>query len=261
MARTTTAPSPDASGPGTRDRILLAAASLLDEAQGGPVSTRAVCERAGVQAPTLYHHFRSRQGLMDSVVSHGFREHLATRAARAQADPGADPGDEIEAIRQGWDAHVQFGLDHPASYAMIYGAVRPGVPCGVAAEVERMVRTTLEPAALAGRLRVPPAQAAADIFAAGSGVTLALIQQPEETRDLALSRRVREAVLAAVVVEGDGAAARPDAGPAPAAVALAAALAEEPSPELSPGEHTLLRELLARLASVDPALAAAPARE
>lgn len=251
MAPTTTATSPDAAGPGTRDRILLAAASLLDEAQGGPVSTRAVCERAGVQAPTLYHHFGSRQGLMDSVVSHGFREHLAARAARASADPDADPGDPIDAIRQGWDAHVQFGLDHPASYAMIYGAVRPGVPCGVAAEVERMVRTTLEPAALAGRLRIAPAQAAAEIFAAGSGVTLALIQQPDDARDLGLSRRVREAVLAAVVVDGDHADGPPTPraeGPAPAAVALAAALEGDPPPALSPGEHTLLRELLARLA-------------
>ena len=48
-----------------RDRLLLAAAELLDAADGSEVSTRAICDRAGVQAPTLYHHFGSKQGLLD----------------------------------------------------------------------------------------------------------------------------------------------------------------------------------------------------
>ena len=50
-----------------RDRLLLAAAELLEA--GSAVSTRAVCDRAGVQAPTLYHHFGSKQGLIDAVAS------------------------------------------------------------------------------------------------------------------------------------------------------------------------------------------------
>ncbi|MEV4420595.1 TetR/AcrR family transcriptional regulator, partial [Patulibacter sp. NPDC049589] len=221
---------------------------------GGAVSTRAICERAGVQAPTLYHHFGSRQKLLDAVVSHGFREHLAARQAQSLEDPGADVGDPVDAIREGWDAHVQFGLDHPASYAMNYGAVKPGVPCGVASEVEAMIRSTLEPAARAGRLRVTPAQAAAEIFSAGSGVTLALIQ-PVGEHDLGLSHRVREAILAAVTT---GAVATADRGgdvsggdgAAPAAVALGAALdASGRDGSLSPGEHALLRELLDRLAA------------
>jgi len=238
-------------GPATRDRILLAAAGLLDEAGGGPVSTRAICERAGVQAPTLYHHFGSRQNLLDAVVSHGFREHLATRQARVRDDPAADAGDPVDAIREGWDAHVQFGLEHPASYAMIYGAVKPGVPCGVAEEVEAMIRATLEPAALAGRLLVTPAQAAAEIFAASSGVTLALIQQPDGDRDLGLSHRVRGAILTAVTADADGPATgtAPSTDPAPAAIALAATLAStDDDAGLSAGEQALLRELLDRLA-------------
>ncbi|CAB4891636.1 unannotated protein [freshwater metagenome] len=243
MAPRTTTPTTD--GPATRDRILLAAASLLDEAAGGAVSTRAVCERAGVQAPTLYHHFGSRQGLLDAVVSHGFREHLAARQDRE----GGTPEDPVDAVREGWDAHVRFGLDHPETYAMIYGAVRPGEPCGVAREVEAMIRATLEPAARSGRLRVTPAQAAAEVFAASSGVTLALIQQPADGRDDGLSHRVRDAVLAAVLVDGPSSPTpAPGDGPAASAVALTAALDAADDPPLSPGERVLLRELLDRLA-------------
>ena len=66
--------------------MLHAAAELLDEAQGGEVSTRAICDRAGVQAPTLYHHFGSKQGLLDAVLTHGFAEFLAARDASGEDD-------------------------------------------------------------------------------------------------------------------------------------------------------------------------------
>ncbi|MDO8214154.1 TetR/AcrR family transcriptional regulator [Conexibacter sp. CPCC 206217] len=230
-----------------RDRLLLAGAHLLDESGGGEVSTRAICELAGVQAPTLYHHFDSKQGLLDAVVSHGFRQFLSARRAFAV---GGD-GDPIADIREGWDSHVQFGLEHPAFYAQIYGSVRPGEPCGVVSEVEAMILQTLEPAARRGRLTVSPADAAAEILAASSGVILTLITRPRGSADLGLSQRVRDAVLDAVTTDpGDAAAARPRDEPtvASAAIALAAALDDAPTP-LSASETALLRDWLGRLGS------------
>ena len=109
-----------------RDRLLLAGAHLLHEAQGGDVSTRAICELAGVQAPTLYHHFDSKQGLLDAVVSHGFRQFLKVRRSFGPA-----PDHPITDVKNGWDSHVMFGLEHPSFYAHVYGNVRAGVPCGV----------------------------------------------------------------------------------------------------------------------------------
>src|ERR1700752_1331038 len=108
----------------TRDRLLLAATQLLDESAGGPVSTREIPERAGVRAPTLYHHFGSKQALLDAVVSHGFKEFLRSRGASKSRDP-------LDDIRAGWDSHVAFGLEFPGAYAHIYGNVKPGVSCGV----------------------------------------------------------------------------------------------------------------------------------
>jgi len=57
----------------------------------------------------------------------------------------------------------------------------------------------LEAAAQQGRLRVSPAEAAAYILAASSGVTLSLIQQPLSERDVSLSDRVRDSVLGAMI--------------------------------------------------------------
>ncbi|MEV0071302.1 MULTISPECIES: TetR/AcrR family transcriptional regulator [unclassified Amycolatopsis] len=222
-----------------KDRLLLAAAQLLDAAAGGPVSTRAICERAGVQAPTLYHHFGSKQGLLDTVVNFGFTQYVeSTDKNRADADP-------VEQIREGWDRHVDYGLTHPAFYVLLYGQIQPGVPCTLTSSAEAMLLELLTHAARQGRLRVTPAEAARQIAAANSGVTLSLIAQPEDARDLAMSHQVRDALLAKLITD-EPADAPSTVGAL--AVALATAL-DGKSEQLTPVEQTMLREWLDRLAS------------
>src|SRR5262249_47373605 len=135
----------------------------------------------------LYHHFGNRQGLVDAVLRYGFTQYVGS------PEPSADP---VQDIRDGWDKHVQFGLSHPAFYALLYGDVQPGRPCAVTSTATDMLVQLLEAAARQGRLRVPPADAAAQILAANVGVTLSLIAEPDPT----LSERVRDAALAAVLV-------------------------------------------------------------
>jgi len=237
---TTSRTTPDRKDLAARDRLLLAATQLLDEAAGGPVSTREITERAGVRAPTLYHHFGSKQALLDAVVSHGFKEFLRSRSA------SSNNSDPLEHVRAGWDSHVAFGLEYPGAYAHIYGNVKPGVPCGVTEDVRAHLLRALQPAAIKGRLLVSPAEAATRILAACSGVTLTLIQQSAAERDLALSERMRESVLASI---SDAAETSPPNAPAArqALESVAAAIDAAGSP-LTIGERTLMRELLARLA-------------
>ena len=224
-----------------RDRLLLAATQLLDEAQGAPVSTRQITERAGVQAPTLYHHFGNKQALLDAVVSHGFKKFLAERAI---AETNGDP---IDAIREGWDSHVAFGLEFPSAYAHIYGNVKPGAPCGVIEDVRAHLLEALRPAAVQGQLRVSPGEAAAAILAASSGVTLALIQQPADERDLGLSVRMRESILASIAEQSD---------PEPVektelegALETLDRVLDEDGIDLTPAERAIMHEWLGRLSA------------
>ncbi|WP_433686550.1 TetR/AcrR family transcriptional regulator [Micromonospora carbonacea] len=213
-----------------RDRLLLAAAELL---QGvGTVSTRAVCDRAGVQAPTLYHHFGSKQGLIDAVANHGFTQYTAVESS----------GDPLDDLREGWDRHVRFGLEHPSFYGLLYGRVEPGKPCAITAPAHAALRERLTAAAARGMLRVPADDAAEQVLAANVGVTLTLISQPEP--DFGLSGRVREAALAGVLhtPSADTPTTR-----ASAALTLRA-LADDDPGDLTPGERGLLGELLDRLA-------------
>jgi len=227
-----------------RDRLLLAAAELMDAAQGAEVSTRAICERAGVHAPTLYHHFASKQGLQDAVITHGFKRFLADRAASADRATTNPIGD----IRDAWDLHVRFGVENPSFYTLIYGRAAPGRPCAVVAAVEAMILEALQPLARARRLRVAPERAAREILAASTGVVLTLIAQPPNDVDLSLSDDVRDAILERITATPRTSAKDVGASLASAAIALDAALAEDSAP-LSRGEATLLREWLGRLSA------------
>ncbi|MEU5987710.1 TetR/AcrR family transcriptional regulator [Spirillospora sp. NPDC047418] len=220
----------------TRDRIVRAAAELITEADGEPVSTRAVCTAAGVGAPTLYHHFGDKRGLFDAVAAHGFEQYLESKRAQPPT------GDPVDDLRRGWDLHVEFGRTHPAFYTLMYGTTRTPP---VAAEALRILTGLVEAVARAGRLGVPVGTAVRMIHAAGVGVVLALISGGE---DGGLSARTREAVLAAITV-ADAEPAGGGPSSAARAVALRAALAADPPPVLTATESAMLAEWLDRIAA------------
>lgn len=220
---------------GTRERILQAAARLLADSGGAPVSTRAVCAAAGVGAPTLYHHFGDKDGLLDAVVAYGFDRYLAEKRSRRST------GDPVEDLRRGWDAHVEFGLAHPAFYALMYGAGRRRP--AAAEEAYKILLHMTEEVARAGRLRVPVKTAAAMIQAASTGVTLKLISRDE--KDPELSSRTREAILAAV---STGETEDRPSSVSAMAIALTSALKGRTPNTLSEAETAMLREWLTRVA-------------
>ncbi|WP_327371546.1 TetR/AcrR family transcriptional regulator [Streptomyces sp. NBC_01217] len=226
--------------PDTRERILVAAAGLLAEGGGDAVSTRAVSAAAGVQAPTLYRLFGDKKGLLEAVTVYGFERYLADKKAMEAT------GDPVEDLRRGWDLHIEFALTHPAFYVLMYGAVRPGERPAASGKTYGLLLGMLEHAARAGRLRIPVDAAAEMIQATSVGVALALITAPADNRDMGLSGRTRDTVLAALTTDP-----APDGGDdtlASRAIALDAALTPRPD-SLTTGEATLLHEWLTRLAS------------
>jgi AcrR family transcriptional regulator len=219
-----------------RDRIVEAAAALLTEGGREAVSTRAVCRAAGVQAPTIYRLFGDKQGLLDAVAGHGFATYLR---GKATLEPGADPVDDL---RRGWDLHVDFGVEHPAYYALIYGEPRPGVPSPAAVQAAEILAAQVHRIAAAGRLRVSEERAAHLIHSAGSGLVFQLISLLPEDRDPALSILARESVIAAVTTDAPAAGS---AGVTANALALRAAAPGLTG--LSAAERALLDEWLGRI--------------
>ncbi|WP_054533994.1 TetR/AcrR family transcriptional regulator [Herpetosiphon geysericola] len=169
-----------------------ATASLL--AHGGleSVSTRAVAEAAGVQVPIIYRLFGDMRGLLNAVVSHGFEVYLESKRERlAHHDP-------VEEIRNGWDMHVEFGLLNPALYRLMYGEPQPSKEVPAARKALAILRERVTQIAATGRLLVDVESAAQMLHAACRGVTFSLLEIDSDARDLALSTRVREAILSAI---------------------------------------------------------------
>ncbi|CAL9321453.1 hypothetical protein SUDANB66_06645 (plasmid) [Streptomyces sp. SudanB66_2053] len=121
-------------------------------------------------------------------------------------------------------------------------------------EAHALLVTLLGRAADAGRLRVPVAQATRVIHAATTGATLALIGEEPSERDLTVSARLRDTVLASITTDPPASSASDLAS---RALALDAALETAPATEPSAAgsgmplrdtETALLREWLQQLA-------------
>ena len=65
-------PATGAGRRGTRANLVEVAAQLLREQGPTGVTTRAVAQAAGVQAPTIYRLFGDKDGLLDAVAEHVF---------------------------------------------------------------------------------------------------------------------------------------------------------------------------------------------
>jgi AcrR family transcriptional regulator len=230
----------------TKARILAVAAELVARSPDGDVSTRAVCEAAGVGAPALYRHFGDKEGLLSAVVDHGWERYLA---AKRERHPGTDP---VQDLRDGWDGHTEFALRNPNLYRLMNSpAMR--TPPAAALESHRILTADLRRAAEQGKLRLAPELAAQMIMSSNVGVCLMLVSRPATFSDETLSRRVRDAVHAVVFTPeamgpGTASGAQPTAAPA-AATRLGALLRQNPSPAFTSAEAAMFTEWLDRLSN------------
>jgi AcrR family transcriptional regulator len=174
----------------SREVLLRSAEDLLREDPAEPLSVRAVCARAGVQFPTLYHFFVNKQGLLDAVADRGF-DVLAEAIA---ATPTADARVAVRAI---WDAYLSMATDLPARVALMHGATSVGVVPQGAVRVWTAIAERLEPYAAAGALTMPSPQAAWHVNAAAVGAALAVVA--DTSIDAGFVAAAREATVRAVV--------------------------------------------------------------
>jgi AcrR family transcriptional regulator len=181
-----------------RIRILDAAHDLLNGEGRDAVTTRALTSALHIQAPTIYRIFGDKQGLLDQVALHGFSAHLSTWTGWT---PGTDP---INSLRQGWDMHIDWGLLHPQVYSIAYGEPRTGTSSPAADAIDAILRTQIEEAAKEGLLAVPVDDAVNMIRATGVGVVFTLLAMPDDSRDMSLSTRAREATLTAILAQPVG---------------------------------------------------------
>ena len=172
----------------TEEDILLAAAEVLE--RGGPaaLTTRAVCDAAGVKSPTLYHHFGDKDGLAAALVRRGLAEFLARKRAVADSD------DPMQQLRAGWDQTVDFALKRPALHALYVEQLRTQPE--LADEPYALMRARVQRLVDRGIFKVGVDEASRSIWAGCNGV-LALLSRGISRREIeATSDTMFKAVVA-----------------------------------------------------------------
>lgn len=135
-----------------RSELVNAAMELLRSDSGEELTLRAVARAAGVSQTAPYRHFSDKGALLAAVAETGFAK-LDERCEQAMSIPGG-PRDRLHQLG---NAYVQFALDEPALYRLMFGAELgpfkdeyPSLAAG-AKQVHDMMRITVEDLMSEGR--------------------------------------------------------------------------------------------------------------
>jgi AcrR family transcriptional regulator len=103
----------------TRQRILEAAREMFVEAGYEATTMRAIADRIEYTPTAIYHHFRNKEALLAELCALDFQ---ALAAAFQKLRRIADP---IERLRRCGQAYVDFGLQHPMQYQLMFMTRKP----------------------------------------------------------------------------------------------------------------------------------------
>lgn len=179
----------------TAERLLNVAAELLREHGSHALTTRQVCDQAGIKAPTLYHHFGDKQGLLGALAT---RELQAFFAQKRALPPS---GDALADLMGGWDDWIGFARTQPQLVAALRQGQASTVALRQAAEhivIERLHRL---PPSLP--LRVP-VDAAARVLVAGANTVVQLLLDGVQADELDRTNELLKTAILSAVLDGPG---------------------------------------------------------
>ena len=101
-----------------RAEILSAARALVKEQGYEGLTIRRVAGRMGCSPMALYSYFADKQAIMVALAREGFA-HLADRLARRV------PKDPMAALRRTMTAYVEYGLENPEEYRLVFLSPEP----------------------------------------------------------------------------------------------------------------------------------------
>jgi AcrR family transcriptional regulator len=140
-----------------RRALVQAALILVTEEQDWTFSLREVARRAGVSHNAPYNHFADKSDLLAAVAAAGM-ERLGERMQAAVA--GIE--DPAEALLASGLAYVQFGVENPALYRLVFGPTlaasgeRPAVTREAGDRTRSVLEQIIERGAQTGAFAVSP---------------------------------------------------------------------------------------------------------
>jgi AcrR family transcriptional regulator len=154
---------------------LVAPQSLAVEGGAEAFSMRRLADRCGYTAPTIYHHFGDKPGLIRELMEERFGR-LLERLRRVPR--AADPAEYLRDLAR---AFVRFGLGHPTHYQLLTTPY-PGAadPPESAEQARAFLEEPLARLARQGRLRITDVEAVVQsLWALTHGVISLQIHRPD----------------------------------------------------------------------------------
>src|SRR5918996_6155556 len=103
----------------TRERILEAAREMFVELGYEATTMRAIADRIEYTPTAIYHHFRNKEALLSELCGQDFRALVSAfqRIGRIE--------DPVERLRRAGRTYVEFGLEHPMQYQLMFMTRNP----------------------------------------------------------------------------------------------------------------------------------------
>ena len=169
-----------------RGEILHAAERIFVREGYHGATIRKIADEVGVSSTALYMHFRDKSEILVEICENAFAQLIAQND-----EIGARPCDPVARVREMLDAYMQFGLDNPNAYQLVFSTPPGALSEEKIAVMNMLGRRCYEPfreavAAIgkAGKLRCQDADTAAQTLWSGAHgfVSLQLTQPRFEWR-------------------------------------------------------------------------------
>jgi len=131
-----------ATGAELRAALLAEARRVIQEGGVHALSTRRIAEAVGCTATSIYLYFESKDALLHAVIDEGVQA-LHTRLAAARAPHGERPAEPAAALEALARAYVEFGLEQPTLYEVMF-MLHPRHMERYPAEAYRRARANIE---------------------------------------------------------------------------------------------------------------------
>lgn len=104
----------------TSERIYRSALSILEAEGPQAVSMRRIAAEVGITPMAIYHHFPSREALLDNIVNTEFERLAAFFRAPVKGSTAA------ARIVHVMDGYMDYALAHPRIFDYVFASPRPG---------------------------------------------------------------------------------------------------------------------------------------
>lgn len=175
-----------------RRRILDATEALMLEANGSDFSIRRLGDKSGYSAPTVYHYFGDKDGLIDALLD----DRVGRLAEQLeQVDPGGDPRARLRAMLL---AYFEFSVTNPTFTRLMWTLSRKG-ESRMPPAMTRVRHCVEESLARFGESHPPgrfdTSSAGRVLWALVYGLVSLQLTQPELSQDDDLAQRALDALF------------------------------------------------------------------